>query len=383
MPRSSAGAPSATSSHALIHAPTGSGKTLAAFLWCLDRLMTEAPPARKTVRVLYISPLKALAYDVERNLRAPLAGIRRTAERLGQAVPEISVGSPDRGHAGRGSPAADEDATGHPGHDAGVAVPAAHQPGARDAARGRARHRRRGARHRRHEAWLAPRAEPRAPQPPGRCGPAAHRPVGDPAAARGDRRVPRRSGPRGGNRRCRRAQGARPRGDRAGRGHGAHGRGDRGRRGARRAGGRARGAALDLAVDPPAAARAHPDASVHPDLRQLATAGGAAGGPAQRAGRRGAGARPSRQRGARAAARDRGAAEAGQPAGAGGDQQPRARDRHGSHRPRRPDRVTTVGRVGHAAHRSRRATRSASRRPARSFPSSAATWSRRRSLSSA
>jgi ATP-dependent helicase Lhr and Lhr-like helicase len=80
-------------SHALIHAPTGSGKTLAAFLWCLDRLMTEAPPSRKTVRVLYVSPLKALAYDVERNLRAPLAGIRRTAERLGLPVPEISVAS--------------------------------------------------------------------------------------------------------------------------------------------------------------------------------------------------------------------------------------------------------------------------------------------------
>ncbi|MEO7294909.1 MAG: DEAD/DEAH box helicase [Candidatus Limnocylindria bacterium] len=80
-------------SHTLIHAPTGSGKTLAAFLWCIDRLMTEAPPARKTVRVLYISPLKALAYDVERNLRAPLAGIRRTAERLNLPVPEVSVGS--------------------------------------------------------------------------------------------------------------------------------------------------------------------------------------------------------------------------------------------------------------------------------------------------
>ena len=80
-------------SHTLIHAPTGSGKTLAAFLWCIDRLMTEEPPEGKTVRVLYISPLKALAYDVERNLRAPLAGIRRTAERLGLEVPEISVAS--------------------------------------------------------------------------------------------------------------------------------------------------------------------------------------------------------------------------------------------------------------------------------------------------
>ena len=79
--------------HALIHAPTGSGKTLAAFLWCLDRLMTEERPPQPTVRVLYVSPLKALTYDVERNLRAPLAGIRRTAERLGVTVPEVSVAS--------------------------------------------------------------------------------------------------------------------------------------------------------------------------------------------------------------------------------------------------------------------------------------------------
>ena len=55
--------------------------------------MTEPAPAKPTVRVLYVSPLKALAYDVERNLRAPLAGIRRTAERLGVTVPEVRVGS--------------------------------------------------------------------------------------------------------------------------------------------------------------------------------------------------------------------------------------------------------------------------------------------------
>jgi ATP-dependent helicase Lhr and Lhr-like helicase len=79
--------------HTLIHAPTGSGKTLAAFLWCIDRLMTEPRPSTAGVRVLYISPLKALTYDVERNLRAPLAGIRRTAERLGLEVPEIRVAS--------------------------------------------------------------------------------------------------------------------------------------------------------------------------------------------------------------------------------------------------------------------------------------------------
>ncbi|RZI78885.1 MAG: DEAD/DEAH box helicase, partial [Microbacterium sp.] len=80
--------------HALVVAPTGSGKTLAAFLWSLDRIATEPRPAEKLkrCRVLYISPLKALAVDVERNLRAPLAGIRHTAERLGAEVPEISVG---------------------------------------------------------------------------------------------------------------------------------------------------------------------------------------------------------------------------------------------------------------------------------------------------
>ena len=64
-------------------APTGSGKTLAAFLWAIDRLATEPPPAdpKARTRVLYISPLRALAVDVEKNLRAPLAGIRHAAER--------------------------------------------------------------------------------------------------------------------------------------------------------------------------------------------------------------------------------------------------------------------------------------------------------------
>src|SRR4051812_17728167 len=77
--------------HALVVAPTGSGKTLSAFLWSLDRLMTTERPAdkQKRCRVLYISPLKALGVDVERNLRAPLAGIRHTAERLGTQVPDI------------------------------------------------------------------------------------------------------------------------------------------------------------------------------------------------------------------------------------------------------------------------------------------------------
>src|SRR5208282_6687899 len=65
-------------------APTGSGKTLAAFLWALDRLSGD--PAACEVgrtRVVYVSPLKALAYDIERNLRTPLRGIGATAVRVG------------------------------------------------------------------------------------------------------------------------------------------------------------------------------------------------------------------------------------------------------------------------------------------------------------
>ncbi len=78
----------------LVVAPTGSGKTLAAFLWALDRVATDPPPEDKLARcrVLYVSPLKALAVDIERNLRAPLAGIRQAATRLGLPVPEVTVG---------------------------------------------------------------------------------------------------------------------------------------------------------------------------------------------------------------------------------------------------------------------------------------------------
>ncbi|HIX00111.1 MAG TPA: DEAD/DEAH box helicase, partial [Candidatus Nesterenkonia stercoripullorum] len=97
--------------HALVVAPTGSGKTLSAFLWALDRLFAEGgageggagesgsgesgaggvEPAQGT-RVLYISPLKALGVDIERNLRSPLVGINHTARRLSRPTREISVG---------------------------------------------------------------------------------------------------------------------------------------------------------------------------------------------------------------------------------------------------------------------------------------------------
>ncbi|MFC0715696.1 ATP-dependent helicase [Cellulomonas biazotea] len=80
--------------HALVVAPTGSGKTLAAFLWALDGLLTDEVPDDPAARcrVVYVSPLKALATDVERNLRSPLVGIRQSAARLGRTLPDVSVG---------------------------------------------------------------------------------------------------------------------------------------------------------------------------------------------------------------------------------------------------------------------------------------------------
>ncbi|MFI2615488.1 ATP-dependent helicase [Streptomyces sp. NPDC018584] len=84
----------AEGSDVLVVAPTGSGKTLAAFLAALDQLASTPPPAdpKKRCRVLYVSPLKALAVDVERNLRSPLTGIRQEAVRLGMPEPEVRVG---------------------------------------------------------------------------------------------------------------------------------------------------------------------------------------------------------------------------------------------------------------------------------------------------
>src|SRR5436305_2559993 len=79
----------------LIFAPTGSGKTLTAFLWCLDRLMfAPRPEKERRCRVLYVSPLKALAVDVERNLRAPLAGIANIAAEP-FTMPEIAIRTGD------------------------------------------------------------------------------------------------------------------------------------------------------------------------------------------------------------------------------------------------------------------------------------------------
>src|SRR5256714_2045823 len=88
----------------LILSPTGSGKTLTAFLWCLDRLMFAPLPAKSArCRVLYVSPLKALAVDVERNLRVPLAGIGQVAEARGDEFvrPVIAIRTGDTPQAER------------------------------------------------------------------------------------------------------------------------------------------------------------------------------------------------------------------------------------------------------------------------------------------
>jgi ATP-dependent helicase Lhr and Lhr-like helicase len=88
----------------LLCAPTGSGKTLAAFMWCLEKLMfTEPPPPAQRCRVLYISPIKALAIDVERNLRAPLIGIANAAKKQGTDLhePKIAIRTGDTSAAER------------------------------------------------------------------------------------------------------------------------------------------------------------------------------------------------------------------------------------------------------------------------------------------
>lgn len=87
----------AAGEHVLLIAPTGSGKTLAAFLWAIDALSALPDDAPAGVRVLYVSPLKALVYDIERNLRAPLAGIARAAHQRGVALrlPRVGVRTGD------------------------------------------------------------------------------------------------------------------------------------------------------------------------------------------------------------------------------------------------------------------------------------------------
>ena len=139
-PRPGAGPPSPRAEHTLIHAPTGSGKTLAAFLWCLDRLARDPRPAptRETPGERP-RPVRLAAQGADLRRRAQPAGAA-DRDRAGggaarRARPADQRREPDRRHARRG-PAPDRAApAGHPHHDARVAVPDAHQRGARGAAR--------------------------------------------------------------------------------------------------------------------------------------------------------------------------------------------------------------------------------------------------------
>ena len=149
--RRSSGRSTGSSTRRMRRPPAAAGKR---------RRTTDA--AASPTRILYISPLKALGVDVERNLRSPLVGIGQSARRLGIAVPERH-GRRALGRHDLERPAqARHRAARHPHHDARVALPDAHEPGRRDAHERAHRDRRRGARRRGDQARRAPRGEPRA-----------------------------------------------------------------------------------------------------------------------------------------------------------------------------------------------------------------------------
>ncbi len=193
--------------NALLCAPTGSGKTLAAFLWFVDSLgRSPVPEEARRCRVLYVSPLKALTVDVERNLRAPLRGIALEAERRGEPFREsrAAVRSGDTTSAER------RDLVRHP-PDILITTPESLFLMLTSAARETLRsvttvivdeiHALAGTKRGAHLA-----RQPRAPVRAHRRRPAAHRPVGNAAPAQRGGALPwwRRS--RGGDRRRRRAQ---------------------------------------------------------------------------------------------------------------------------------------------------------------------------------
>ncbi len=273
--------------------------------------MSEPPPEKeRRTRLLYVSPLRALAVDVEKNLRAPLAGIRLAAERLGIEIHEPTVGMRT------GDTSADERRrlVRHPA-DILITTPESLYLMLTSQARETLRNveavivdeihsvaaTKRGA----HLALTLERLDALCDRPPQRIGlSATQRPLDEIARFLGGPRR-QRPAPAGHDRRRRRAQAARRRGDRPGRRHG------RARRGHRRAGlgsgGRRAAAAQHLAVDAPAAARARRVAPVHADLRQRPPAGRAPGHAPQRAARPNATTAPTqhRRRAGRCAARRR------------------------------------------------------------------------------
>ena len=196
----------ATGGHVLIQAPTGSGKTLAAFL--LGPRPAERDAGRGAAAALRLA---AEGPQLRHRAEPPQPPRRARLEAPG--------GGSNRRHAGRGAPPDAAHPAGHPHHDARVALPPAHLAGARDAARRGDGDPRRGPRGRGVEARVAPGALAGAPRAPRRRAVPAGRPLGDAAAARGDRPV--RGGHRARDRARRRGrpQGARPPGRRPRRGH--------------------------------------------------------------------------------------------------------------------------------------------------------------------
>jgi Rad3-related DNA helicase len=107
--------------HTLIAAPTGSGKTLAAFLTAIDALFAEGNELPQETRVVYVSPLKALGNDVQRNLLRPLEELRARAPSFAR---DRGAGA-QRRHTAERAAAHDQAPAADPGDDAGVALPAA------------------------------------------------------------------------------------------------------------------------------------------------------------------------------------------------------------------------------------------------------------------
>ena len=383
----------------LILAPTGSGKTLTAFLWSLNRLMFEPPPDKpQRCRVLYISPLKALAVDVERNLRAPLAGISNMAAAKGIAVSYAGDRRPHRRHAGGRAREVPASAGRHPDHHAGIAVPAADVERAREPEVGGDGDHRRDSRDGVDQARRAPGAVARAAgthRRASRCsGSGCRRRSGRSMKSRGTsggaQRRPHDHEDLEAPRRPKTSKPSRPQDLKTDFAESVHDEFEDDHTVTYRPVTIVDAsapkqlaisvqtpvedmAAMGKAVEQPSGpASQGPVAqsiwsSIHPRLvelirvasidaavRQQPPPGGAAGRRAQRDRRRAAGARASRLAGARAAHRDRRSAEGRPAARAGRDLVARARHRHGRDRPGDPDRGAAVGGQRPAAHRPRR-----------------------------
>ena len=318
---------------------------------------TRADPGH--VRVLYVSPLKALTYDVERNLRAPLTGIglaaaearRRAAEDHRRAAAPATRRPRTVGEIARHPP------------DILITTPESLYLLLTSQAREILRtvehvivdevHAIAGTKRGAHLALTLERLE-RLRDADGTPA-AAHRPVRHAAAARHDRPLPRRhrTGPRGDDRRRRHAQAARARGRRPGRRHGRARRGPAAGAAARRPGDqpRGRGRSIWPAIHP-RILELDPLAQEHDRVHQQPSPQRAARPAPQRAGRRGPRPRPPRQHRPRAAPRDRGGAQGRTTPGPGRHELAGARHRHGRGRPRDPGREPDQRRPRPAARRS-------------------------------